>query len=101
MDVTVQNRDNAPGSFSVGLLLGDSSVPELGSLALGQQPVQSSQPGRFFFKIAPVAETLRFAIPAGSRLFKFDEITVTVIPEPEHAMIAPKVAVEQFELLPR
>lgn len=101
IDLQIENKDNGPGSFSVSLLLGDSGYPGQPALALGQQPVISSQPGYFRFKLAPVTETLRFALPASPRIRKFDDITVMVIPEREHITASPKIAVDQFELLPR
>ena len=101
IDVEIQNKDNVPGGFYVALLLGDSGYPGQPTLSLGQQPVLSSQPGYFRFKLAPTIETLRFALPLDARKRKFDEITVMVIPDHEHALTGPKVAVDQFELLPR
>jgi hypothetical protein len=48
-----------------------------------------------------VFETLRFSVPAGARIGKFDEITVMLVPDIEHALVAPKIAIQQFQLLPR
>jgi hypothetical protein len=49
----------------------------------------------------PVFETLRFSIPADAKMRSFNEITVMMLPDVEHALVAPKIALRQFQLLPR
>jgi hypothetical protein len=61
----------------------------------------SSEPGHFFIKSSPVEEKLRFSIPPRREIEKFDEITVIYFPPPDRAIVGLKVAIEQFELLPR
>jgi len=101
IDVEIENRDNLHGALSLGLLLGDSSLPNKPTLYLGQKEIQTSMPGFFYYKTAPVLETLRFALPAAGALRKFDEITVLLLPETEHSTVGPRIAIEQFELQPR
>lgn len=101
IEVAIENRDNRAGLISVGLLLTDDQLSPKLTLYLGQQTVASTEPERFFVKTTPTYETLRFAIPPHSTLDKFNEITVLFFPDIEHTFVAPKIAVEQFELYPR
>jgi hypothetical protein len=82
------------------LLTDEESSPKR-TVYLGQQPIVSTEPGNFFAKTTPVYETLRFAVPADAPLRKFNEITVMFLPDIEHTFLAPKIAIEQFELFPR
>jgi hypothetical protein len=102
IEIEVENRDNRAGLVSVGLLLteDDDSSPKR-TLYLGQQPVVSTEPSHFFAKMAPLHETLRFAVPPHPTLGKFNEITVMFLPDIEHTFVAPKIAIQQFELYPR
>ena len=72
-----------------------------GRCYLGQQPVLSTEPDHFFVKKSPAYETLRFSVPPDAPLRKFNEITVMFLPDIEHMFVAPKIAIQQFELLPR
>ena len=101
IDVEIQNRDNVRGALSLGLMLGDSELPGKPTLYLGQKEIETTMPGFFSYKTGPVFETIRFAIPAAAPIRRFDEITVMVLPDFEHSMIGPKIAIEQFELQPR
>jgi hypothetical protein len=51
--------------------------------------------------LAPVTETLNFVVPYAGAVRKFDEITVLVRPDPAHSHIAPKIAIDDFTLIPR
>ncbi len=42
-----------------------------------------------------------FEIPVRAKIRKFDEITVTFLPDPMNIDVGPKIAVQDFELLPR
>jgi hypothetical protein len=55
------------------------------ALYLGQQSIVSTEPSRFSIKSAPVFETLRFSVPASTKIRKFNEITVMLLPDTEHA----------------
>jgi len=101
IDLLIQNHDNLRGAVSVALQLSDSQFPNKPALYLGEKERETSLPGFFAYKTAPVFETLRFAIPANTPIRKFDEITVILQPDPEHSMVGPRIAIEQFELLPR
>jgi hypothetical protein len=101
MDVEIRNRDNVPGAIYLAVLLHDSTQPRKEPVYLGERPIESTQPGQFINKTRPVYETLRFAIPERSDIRKFDEITVMLLPDIEHALMGPKIAIEQFRLHPR
>ena len=101
VDVDIDNFDNKEGPISVALLLGDGPNTSHRTLYLGQEPIVSTQPQRFWLKAAPVSETLRFAVPARGELQRFSEITVLILSGTEHRWIAPRIAVRQFQLIPR
>jgi hypothetical protein len=99
--VSILNRDNRRGALNLAVLLTDTASPAKSTLYLGQQPVVSSQPGQFKIKSSPATEVLRFPIPASAKIRKFDEITVMFLPDDANFEIGPKIAIQDFELLPR
>jgi hypothetical protein len=101
IDVEIENRDNRPGPVALALLLTDADSAEKRTVYLGQQPIVSTLPGNFSVKTEPVFETLRFPVSAGAILHEFNELTVMVLPDIEHRYIAPRIAIEQFQLFPR
>lgn len=101
IDVSLANRDNRPGLIAVGVVLTDSASPGKPALYLGRQPVESSEPSRFAEKTAPVEETLQFPIPAHRSIRKFDEITLIVAPDTSRMKIGARIAIEEFDFLPR
>ena len=100
IQVGILNGDNRLGVINLAVLLTDSSSPEY-QLYLGQQPVASSQPDHFSQKSSPAAETLSFQIPTPARIRKFDEITIMFLPDSANYDVGPKVAIQQFQLIPR
>jgi hypothetical protein len=101
MEVNIQNRDNQPGAVALAVLLRDSTNQRKPGLYLGQQSIESTLPMHFSFKSAPAFETLRFEVPAHSSLRRFDEITVMLLPDVNHALVGPKIAIREFQLFPR
>ena len=99
--VAIQNRDNLRGPISLDVVLTDSFAPGKPSLSLGAQPILTSQPEHFTIKAAPADEVLHFPIPEGSKIRKFDQITVLFLPDVEHFQVGPKIAIREFTLLPR
>lgn len=100
IQVDILNHDNRPGSINLAILLSDSSQPG-NQLYLGQQTIASSQPGSFAEKSSTVSETLKFPIPTPAKIRKFDEITVMFLPDEGNYDTGSKVAIEQFQLMPR
>jgi hypothetical protein len=101
IQVAVLNRDNHPGRVNLAVLLTDSASRATPALYLGQQPLVSSLPGHFAIKSSAAGEVLRFPIAAPTKIRKFDKITVMFLPDGENFQAGPKVAIQQFELLPR
>jgi hypothetical protein len=101
MQVTIENSDNAPGMIAIGVLLTDSTSLGKPTFYLGQQTVLSTEPGRFTVKSSPVPEVLRFPIPNHSRIEEFDEITIVFFPDAERPYTGAKIAIKQFDLVPR
>lgn len=96
--VTIDNRDSRPGIINVALLLTDSTSRGKPTLYLGQQPVVT---GQTYLNSAAVLQTLRFPISASGNIRKFDEITVMFLPDGAHFGAGPKIAIREFQLLPR
>ena len=101
IEVDIQNRNDHPGAIALAIFLGDSSAPGKPPVYLGQQPDMSTEPGHFSARSFPADEKLRFAIPERAAIRKFDEITVLFLPDAEQFEVGPKIAIQDFDLLPR
>jgi hypothetical protein len=101
LQVAVENSETWRGGMELGVLLTDSNAPGKPDFYLGQQTVLSNQPGALSPRTAPIREVLHFPIPAGARIRKFDEITIIFVPDATRMEIGPKIAIDEFELLPR
>ena len=101
IQVTVENRDNVPRPISLSVALTDTAMPGKPPLLLGSEPVLSSQTSPFTVKPAPTEEVLRFLVPENTTTAKFDEITVFFLPDVAHFEVGPKIAIQQFVLVPR
>jgi hypothetical protein len=101
MEVNIESRDNQPGAIGLAVLLRDSTKPRKPALYLGTHPIESTQPMHFKFKSIPVFETLRFEVPAHGSIRTFDEITVMLLPDVDHELVGPKIAIREFQLIPR
>jgi len=101
IDIEIENRDNRAGIISIGLFVNDESSTPRRTLYIGQQPIASTEPEKFYVKTSPTFETIRFPVPPSASLRNFDEITLMFLPDIEHTFVAPKIAIQQFELFPR
>ncbi|HEX3570189.1 MAG TPA: hypothetical protein VHU44_05145 [Acidobacteriaceae bacterium] len=101
IDVTVRNADTKPGEIDLALVLADSSAHARPRQVLAARPVLSSMVDPMPQDRKPVKEVLRFAVPAGAHLRRFDDLTVQFILAPRHARTGAKVSLESFELIPR
>ncbi len=101
IQVEIENRDNIIGVVALAVLLTDGASPKEPTLYLGQQLIVSTEPEHFLFKSGSVFETLHFSVPASAKMRNFDEITVMMLPDVEHALVGPKIAIKQFQLFPR
>jgi hypothetical protein len=97
IQIAIENRDPQPAAISMAILLTDSTLPGKPTFSLGQKSLASpASTGSM-----PHHETLSFSVPAHASLHKFDQITVSLFPDMRRALVAPKVAIEQFEVFPR
>ncbi len=101
IDVQIENLDNIDGPVAMALLLTSSSSARPNGFYLGQQPILSTEPVFFSIKTSPATETLRFSVPQNPSFKTFTGITVMFLPDIEHRFVAPKIAIEQLQLLPR
>ena len=101
IDVVLTNADTRPGEIDLALVLADSSTRGRPRQVLAARQVISSLPESIPQDRAPVKEVLRFAVPAGAHLRRFDDVTVQFILAPRHARTGAKISVESFELIPR
>jgi hypothetical protein len=101
IQVTIKNHDNIPGRIALGVLLTDSTSIGKPTLYLDQQPVMSTEPDHFSVKSSPIEEVLRFAVPNRPRIDRFDEMTVFFFSDTERARTGARIAIQEFELIPR
>lgn len=101
IQVAIENYDNAPGVIALGVLLTDSTSLGKPTLYLDQQTVVSTEPGRFTVKSSPVREVLRFRVPNHAKIRQFDEITLIFFLDLERPYTGAKIAIKQFDLIPR
>jgi len=101
IDVTIVNRDHLPSAMLIALLLSNSAAPGKAALYLGQQPVMTSEPGQFPAGLNAAHETLRFFLPNSAQIQRFDEISVLFLPGLGILQAGPKMAIEDFLLVPR
>jgi hypothetical protein len=102
IDVSLDYRSEG-ASISLAMLLANSAAPR-DQTYLGQQPVVDEWErsiGPYTRANLPEHKTLRFAVPASGRIRSFDQITVMFLTDRQHALIGPRVAIEDFRLMPR
>jgi len=98
--VAVRSANDQPGVIALELLLEDGSGGVRTEQSLEVQVLPSSEetgvrPGK-----GMTDEELRFDLPAGMRMERFDEITVRVKPGWARSRVGAHVAVQRFELVP-
>jgi hypothetical protein len=101
VQVAIENHDATTGPVAMALLLADSNAAGKPTLYLGQQQIVSSEPGQLTAQSVPAHETLRFFLPAHADVHQFDGITVIFFPEMGVFRTAPRIAIDQFTLIPR
>jgi hypothetical protein len=106
LEVEIETCDDRPGDLFLGVALADSApIGHVSSakreLYLGLKPVTATTPGRSAAGCLPRSQTLRFAIPHSSAMRRFNEIRVIFTPDPTQAEVGARIAVKQFELVPR
>jgi hypothetical protein len=91
-------------SISVALLLANSAEPGKNQLYLGQQQIIGAWGGdnaQNVLRGQSGRTVLRFAVPDHARIRGFDQILAMFLTDPMHALVGPKIAIEEFRLLPR
>ncbi len=101
IQVEIENREDEPRAVALAVLLTDSTGPGKPTLHLDQQVLKTTLPDHDRLKGSASFETLRFAIPAHSKIRKFDEITVMFLSDIGPALVGPRIAIQQFQFLPR
>ena len=101
MQVEIENREVEPRAVALAVLLTDSTILDRPMLSLGKQVLKTTLPDHDRLQNSSTFETLRFAIPAHAKIRKFDEITIMLLPDIGPAIVGPKIAIEQFQFLPR
>jgi hypothetical protein len=101
IQVGIEGRDNSSGPMAMAVLLTDSALPAKPALYLGRQSILSSETGIPSVRSSQARETLRFFIPRTANIRRFDEITVMFFPEMGNFQTGPKIAIDQFRLIPR
>ncbi|HEY3706619.1 MAG TPA: hypothetical protein VGL22_16270 [Terracidiphilus sp.] len=95
--VQVESREPVPGAVVLAVWLKDSSGTSERALYLGQQPI--TEVGSL--TASPAQQTLVFAIPPSAKMRIFNEIALEMLPDTDHQRVGPRVAIRQFELVPR
>ena len=96
----VFKNDLSLGATDVGLSLTDSHAPGKPSQNLGIKYVPSDDIDSLPGSTSPVEKTVSFPLPKPAKIRKFDQITVTLLPDARHQTAGRKVAVERFIMIP-
>ncbi|UWZ86779.1 hypothetical protein [Occallatibacter riparius] len=95
--VEVETRETDPKAIVLGLSLKNSSAAGNSAVSLGEQPITAVATANG----APASQTLTFAVPASAKLRSFDEITLMMLTEAWDQRVGPRVAIREFQLVPR
>jgi hypothetical protein len=98
--INLLNGDDRPGLIRIELLLKNSFSKPASSVSLGTLAVPSSQLEQIPLGRPPVAESMRFPMPAIAHGKRFDEITVVIKPSSGRALGGSKIAIQNFVLVP-
>jgi hypothetical protein len=101
IQITLANSDNHPRALAVAVLLSDSALRGQPTIYLGQQPINTSGLESSASNDSPRDEVLRFEVPERATVREFDTIAVMFLADPLHQLTAPRMAIEQFDIVPR
>ena len=96
----VANADRYPGTLQLELVLMNTEPPRPESLRLGSMPV-TSRPDLTRDPVAPVGETLDFAVPSLPSIEQFNEFKIVFQRAARRMDKSAKVSIERFVLVPR
>jgi hypothetical protein len=94
--IEIESRETDPTPIALAVWLKNSASADAPAVYLGEQPMASVG----LTKASPATETLVFAVPT-SRIRTFDEIAIMLLPDSGHQRVGPRIAIRQFELVPR
>ncbi|HEY2858613.1 MAG TPA: hypothetical protein VGJ21_09365 [Terracidiphilus sp.] len=99
--IEIDNRDDQAGFISMAVWLKNSSLSGAPAVYLGQQPIRGIGDIPYTGKGTGNEQSIAFPVPAGAKVRSFDEIAVMMLPDKGHQQVGPRIAIEQFELMPR
>ncbi|MGC1294520.1 MAG: hypothetical protein WA869_05720 [Alloacidobacterium sp.] len=97
IQIQIENHDTEPGTITMAVFVTDSILPGRPTLSLGTKSLTTPAS----IGAQPQHETLSFWVPAHTSLRRFDRITISMLPDMRHSLVAPKIAIEQFQIFPR
>ncbi|QNI32136.1 hypothetical protein H7849_24600 [Alloacidobacterium dinghuense] len=97
IQIQIDNRDTESGTITMAVFVTDSILPGRPTLSLGTKSLTSPAS----IGAQPRHETLSFPFPAHTSFRRFDRITISLLPDMRHSLVAPKIAIEQFQIFPR
>lgn len=98
--VDLRDADNRVGSIAVEALLSDTSAPGHPSYSLGSKMILASVAKKISLYRAPVDERLHFSMHNLPRPFRFDDITLRIIPAHGREFAGARIKIKVFVLEP-
>ena len=101
IQVELRNADHYPGTVSVELILRNTSLAGKPFLSLGTMPVSPNRPWKLYEEHTSGNEVLTFPIAGSTSVHQFDEFTVVFRLTPDRSLLAARIGIERFILVPR
>lgn len=98
--IAIESADHYPGSVSLELILQNTTLPGKPSVSLGMVGVPSVL-SRNLQPRQSISETLTFMVPRKHTIDQFDELTVVFRLRMDRALVAARMRIERFVLIPR
>jgi hypothetical protein len=100
IQIAIRNADRYPGTVSLELIVINTRLRGKPSQSLGKRSVLYTSPSKLYDDRLPVTEVLHFAVPANSRISRFDEVMVVFRLDSDRSSAAAKMGIEKFVLVP-
>ncbi len=101
VEIEIRNADHYPGTVSVELLVRDTRLAGKPSRSLGTADISADRTAKLYDDRPPGNEVLNFPISGQSPVHRFDEFTVVFRLTPNRSLLAPRIGIEKFILLPK
>jgi hypothetical protein len=98
--VEIESRETDPSPIALAVWLKSSAAAGAPAVYLGEQSIASAVPAQASQAVPPPTQTLVFALPE-THMLAFDEISIMILPDSGHQRVGPRIAIRQFELVPR